>query len=89
MVDPPPRGYLAEYQKGVRGSELMVASVGVEEVEVRERDLELERLADVREESNIYRAREANLLFREERARNRVAKMLADVSGGLVCLTAN
>eukprot|EP00903_Cladosiphon_okamuranus_P006402 g6267.t1 len=71
-VDPPVPPYAAEYQEGVRGAELVVASVGVEEVRERERKLELERLADAREETNIYRAREANLLYREDRARRRV-----------------
>lgn len=71
-VDPPAPGYVAEYQRGVRGSELVVASVGVEEVRARERAMELERLADAREETNVYRAREANLLYREDRARRRV-----------------
>lgn len=71
-VDPPTPGYVAEYQSGVRGSELVLASVGVEEVRARERALELERLAAAREETNVYRAREANLLYREDRARRRV-----------------
>lgn len=71
-VDPPTPGFAAEYQSGVRGAELVVASVGVEEVRARERALELVRLADAREETNVYRAREANLLYREDRARRRV-----------------
>ena len=71
-VDPPAPGYGEEYRRGVRGSELVVASVGVEEVRARERALELERLADAREETNVYRSREANLLYREDRARRRV-----------------
>lgn len=71
-VDPPVPTYAADYQDGVRGAELVVASVGVEEVRARERKLQLERLADAREETNVYRAREANLLYREDRARRRV-----------------
>lgn len=71
-VDPPPPGYMEEFQEGVRGTEVVVASVGVKEIEARERSLELERLAAAREETNVYRAREANLLYREDRARRRV-----------------
>ncbi|CAM9949607.1 unnamed protein product, partial [Hapterophycus canaliculatus] len=71
-VDPPTPGFAAEYQSGVRGAELVVASVSVEEVRARERVLQLERLANAREETNVYRAREANLLYREDRARRRV-----------------
>ncbi|CBJ31118.1 conserved unknown protein [Ectocarpus siliculosus] len=78
-VDPPPPGYVAEYQSGVRGAELVVASVGVEEVRARERALELERLANAREETNIYRAREANLLYREDRARRRVLALKEEI----------
>lgn len=78
-VDPPTPGYVAEYQSGVRGSELVVASVGVEEVRARERALELERLAEAREETNVYRAREANLLYREDRARRRVLAYKDDI----------
>ena len=76
-VDPPVPGYVKDYQEGVREASLVVASVGVEEVEARERDLEIERLTITREESNIYRAREANLLHREDRARQRVAVLQA------------
>lgn len=78
-VDPPVPGYAAEYQKGVRGAELVVASVGVEEVRARERALELERLAEAREGTNIYRAREANLLYREDRARRRVLAYKSEI----------
>lgn len=78
-VDPPPPPYFAEYQEDVRGVELVIASVGVDEVQARERAIELERLTDAREETNVYRAREANLVFREERARSRVAAISADV----------
>lgn len=78
-VDPPVPPYAAEYQRGVRGSELVVASVGVEEVRERERKLELERLADTREETNVYRAREANLLYREDRARRRVLAYKSEI----------
>lgn len=74
-ADPPAPGYVEEYRKGVRESSLVVASVGVEEVEARERELELERLVAAREEANIYRAREVNLLHREDRARQRVAEI--------------
>lgn len=76
-VYPPPPGYVAEYQEGVSGVELVVASVGVDEVEARERALEMERLANIREETNIYRAREANLLYREDRARRRILAIKA------------
>ncbi|CAM9913527.1 unnamed protein product, partial [Ectocarpus sp. 12 AP-2014] len=78
-VDPPPPGYVAEYQSGVRGAELVVASVRVEEVRARERALELERLANAREETNVYRAREANLLYREDRARRRVLALKEEI----------
>lgn len=78
-VDPPVPPYAAEYQRGVRGAELVVASVGVEEVRERERKLELERLADAREETNVYRAREANLLYREDRARRRVLAYKSEI----------
>lgn len=78
-VDPPTPGFAAEYQSGVRGAELVVASVGVEEVRARERAMELERLALAREETNIYRAREANLLYREDRARRRVLAHKRDI----------
>lgn len=83
-VDPPPPGYMAEYQEGVRGAEVVVASVGVEEVEARERSLELERLADAREETNIYRAREANLLYREDRARRRVLALKDSIQNSVL-----
>lgn len=75
-ADPPaaPR-YVEEYREGVRRSSLVVNSVSVEEVEARERELELERLVAAREEANIYRAREVNLLHREDRARQRVAEV--------------
>lgn len=75
-ADPPtaPR-YVEEYREGVGRSSLIVNSVGVEEVEARERELELERLVATREEANIYRAREVNLLHREDRARQRVAEV--------------
>lgn len=83
VVDPPPPEYLAEYAAGIRGAELVVASVDVEEVEARERKLELERLADAREEANVYRAREANLLYREDRARRRVTVLEAAANKGV------
>lgn len=83
VVDPSPPEYLAEYQAGIRGAELVVASVGVDEVEARERTLELERLADAREETNVYRAREANLLFREDRARRRLTALEAAANKGV------
>ncbi|CAM9933966.1 unnamed protein product [Scytosiphon promiscuus] len=78
-VDPPTPGFAEEYQSGVRGAELVVASVGVEEVRARERAMELERLANAREETNVYRAREANLLYREDRARRRVLAYKHDI----------
>lgn len=78
-ADPPAPPYAAEYRRGVRGAELVVASVGVEEVRARERKLELERLAGAREETNVYRAREANLLYREDRARRRVLAYKSEI----------
>lgn len=78
VVYPPAPGFVKEYKEGVRGAELVVASVGIVEVEARERALELERLEQSREETNIYRAREANLLYREDRARRRVLELKAN-----------
>lgn len=79
-VDPPLAPYFTEYQEEVRGAELVIASVGVDEIEVRERAIELERLAQLRQEANVFRVREANLMLREERARDRVANMQNQVA---------
>lgn len=72
-VDSSPDEFLKEFQERVRGNELVVGSVDVEEVEARERQLLLERLADAREQENIYRSREQNLVRREQQARERLA----------------
>lgn len=74
-VDASTLSFMEEYQDEVRGAELVIASVGVEEVRERERAIELQRLEDAHREMNIYRVREENLVSREDQARERIAAL--------------
>ena len=76
LTDPSlPADYVEEFQEEAPEAEIQVTSVPTSELVKREKQVEEQRLATAQAEVKKFKAREADIAFREDKARQRVKEI--------------
>ena len=76
-----PEEYVAEFLHAVPEKEIVVGGISLRDIQLQERQIEMERLDTMRKEVVRYRRREEALMVQEEQARVRVLQEVRNGEG--------